>query len=126
MKALLGGKFHLVKAFETDEYFFLVLRDEGAFVICDFPRKTTSHRPSFESLIELADGSDPVIGWSEARRDYEDVKLYDEIRRENQNGGWAGSYYYHGTLLPVRAGVVTGDVVVHFPTVNLRVALDAK
>ncbi len=126
VKALLGEKFQLVKAFETDDYFFLVLRDEGAFVICDLPRKATSHRPSFESFINLADGSDPVIGWNEVHRDYDKVNIHDEIKRENQDGGWAGSNYYHGTLLPVRAGVVTEDVVVHFPTVNLEVELNVK
>lgn len=126
MKALLGEKFQLVKAIETGDYFFLVLRDEGAFVICDFPRKTTSHRPSFESLITLADGSDPVIGWSETRRDYDKIKIHDEIRRENQNGDWVGSNYYHGTLLPVRAGVVTEDVIVRFPSLNLKLELGVK
>jgi hypothetical protein len=116
----------MVKALETDEYFLLVLRDEGAFVICDLQRKSKSHRPSFESLITLTDGSDPVIGWEDARRRYEKVNLHDEIRRENQNGGWVASNYYHGILLPVRAGVLTEDVVVHFPTVNLKVGLNAK
>jgi len=126
VKVLLGEKFQLVKAFETDDYFFLVLRDEGAFVICDLPRKATSHRPSFESLINLADGSDPVIGWNEAQRHYDKVKIHDEIKLKNQHGGWVGNNYYHGTLLPVRAGVVTEDVVVHFPTVNLKVELKLK
>ncbi len=122
---LVGKRFSVVKEFETEDSFFLILRDPGAFLICDLPRGGRTDRPSFESVLRLTDGSDPVIGWEEARRAYEGVRLYDEIRTIHK-GVEMGKRYYHGELLPVRSGILTEEVIVIFRTLNLRVPLKAN
>lgn len=119
----LGHRFQVVKELQTEDYFFIVLRDEGAFIICDLPRKANLHRPSFESLVKKVDGSDPVVGWEEAKQHYDSIELFDEIGRKNGNGGWVSSYYYHGTLLHVQKDTETGDVIIKFPTLKLELRL---
>jgi len=120
---LVGNRFSVVNEIETEDFFFLILRDPGAFLICDLPRGDQADRPSFESVLRLADGSDPVIGWQDARRAYKNVRVYDSIETIREDGRKSSERYYHGELLPVRSGILTEEVIVIFRTLDLKIAL---